>query len=782
MAGITFGFENNRGYTIQSNGSDIKTQDGINITTSEKGKAILESVGLSGENVKALVIEYASKGLLNSSSKLSDAEAVDLAMAYAIKNNKTNPIPNTISGEIVRMGMPIQAGGNPKPNVQINFADSCISIDANSLEQLVAKGYLIKTDESYELGNNVSPSDLAALIMAAQGKKSGDTTMAESSFPFLDIFSGNNFLSAEEVSQSLDIIKEKEPNTTPVLAKLTSTEEVLPYDKPKGPSSLDANTHPNTINVETIPEGKLVLSGKNKKRYSHVQLTKSEDIETLKAFQREHKLPAKGQLGPQTIKAMLKYLENNSPNKFYKINDKYTITLEYLKDNYLRAPNNKMRAEAARWIFGAYKEAMKTPIVVIPSNLPTVAPAQERAKAGVSIDTNTGEVSPITYYNPEENLQSQLDEIAKSNVPSEKQAEESSRSAKQESGFFGFFRTMTEAIADAFKPVPALEEAVTPTVSSQTPLTRAVENASVTPTPVEPVEKVVPTSPVSSQKQQAVAPALYPAVLNAIANNAPWIFPNDSTLQARMAELNRALPAAQQFIKAKVGNGKIGAEAVNKFLKENGFSIQLDVNSIQELDISAASIMKIRVQWEGKGIAEKLTTITGKEVDSVFLKDGVKSYTPANESSPVIQMSTKNDGITVNAFRFDGNLDGPMAIYDKAKSLQQGRNNATKHSAGAKFPMVDFSEMGVANNLLGAHQQGVLGAIQQALFQNKVQMDEFGAVAEAAVALSKSRSISFDKPLTIDGPFLLWFTDKDGNILFAVKIEEKDMKRPPKTN
>lgn len=238
------------------------------------------------------------------------------------------------------------------------------------------------------------------------------------------------------------------------------------------------------------------------------------------------------------------------------------------------------------------------------------------------------------------------------------------------------------------------------------------------------------------------------------------------------------------FVETEAGLGRSGMAQVNRFLKDHHFDIQLDPSNVQPSDVSAAAVMDIKVTWREKGEARdhRLSTGSQKEVPGVWMSSINTASSANGHNYPIIQVPTQN-GFDVYMTRYDDALSNdPMALSQVTASLMNGIGNE-EAVKGAWFPMVDFEKMGDLSWLLGATttdaHDGITVTITQALAQYRLRMNEVGARAEAAVAVSGSKGLSFSgpNPVYIDGPFLVWFV-KDGVTYFSAYIDEESMKKP----
>lgn len=220
---------------------------------------------------------------------------------------------------------------------------------------------------------------------------------------------------------------------------------------------------------------------------------------------------------------------------------------------------------------------------------------------------------------------------------------------------------------------------------------------------------------------------------------------------------------------------------INRWLKDNGFDIQLSGNVSQD-QFAVASILDVLVEWIEKGRA---TTIRGRsgEYEAVYeavrLSDqqGVSIYSGRKGWNPVAAIKTKggervfmtvSDDLSVTSKGFTGLIDShvvsmyPDASYDSVV-----------------FPMVDYNKVVDVSWLCGL-KTGDWG-IGEALQQTKFRMNETGARVESAVAMTLCRSLIAEqkKTLTIDRPFLLWIEREGCDFpLFAGFFEEDCWKNP----
>lgn len=257
-----------------------------------------------------------------------------------------------------------------------------------------------------------------------------------------------------------------------------------------------------------------------------------------------------------------------------------------------------------------------------------------------------------------------------------------------------------------------------------------------------------------------------------------WAFPPNGILfEKALTGLKKQLPKLASVLESKAQQG--GVDEVNRFLREKRFTIQLrDMKGAY--DVYTASVLDMNVRWQEPGKAVKLDLAeSDKKIDAVSMPELQAVFESADHKQPIIQIETSTDE-TVFMTRYDGKVpNDSTSLYRLIYKLSRSKKAATGYK-GAKFPMVDYNNSGNIEELIGARTTAADGdpaEIRQALYQHRLRVNEVGARAQAAAALGVSKGISLDKPVVIDGPFLIWF-EKDGVIPFSAHITEEHMKKP----
>ena len=259
-----------------------------------------------------------------------------------------------------------------------------------------------------------------------------------------------------------------------------------------------------------------------------------------------------------------------------------------------------------------------------------------------------------------------------------------------------------------------------------------------------------------------------------------WTFPADGKLfEKALPSLKAQLPEIADVLESKAQQG--GLNEVNKFLRDKGFTIQLEGN-MGPFDIAAASILDMNVRWKEKGTAVTLTlSDTQKSVDAVSMAAVKEVYKSPDAANPIIEVET-NTGDQVFMTKYEGEIPkDSTSLFRLVTKISRGKQVAEGYK-GARFPMVDFNDSGDIKELLGARTTAADGdpaEISQAIYQHRLRMNEVGARAQAAAAVLMSKGIDFNapRPVVIDGSFLVWF-ERNGVIPFSAHITEKHMKKP----
>lgn len=224
---------------------------------------------------------------------------------------------------------------------------------------------------------------------------------------------------------------------------------------------------------------------------------------------------------------------------------------------------------------------------------------------------------------------------------------------------------------------------------------------------------------------------------------------------------------------------------VNRFLKENGFAIQLDER--KDADFAVASILKIMLEWKKE--AKKCSfTRDGKEYTAVSMNEGFRVRSNVLGVKQV-EIEAKNGDIIYMSI-----AQQPLQGFELLERLEHyltgNPNNPsrcflstwTEEYDSLIFPVVDIKQE-VDIKWLERMSYG-RAFITQALQETHFKMNDKGATAKSAVAIAGIRCCApSKKSYSIDQPFYLWIMRPGMSIpLFAAYIEPSDWKEPADLN
>lgn len=272
-------------------------------------------------------------------------------------------------------------------------------------------------------------------------------------------------------------------------------------------------------------------------------------------------------------------------------------------------------------------------------------------------------------------------------------------------------------------------------------------------------------------------------------NNAKWSFPAGPEFSKQFIELKEKIDKGEyeKYLKSAAGKGNEGRDTVNKFLKDNGFSIKFEGNYGPDEGI-AASVFKQHVDWKKPGASRPIsiedssvpngrTRYEGVEMSRekhAFRDQVYRTFKVAGRD--VIELQTTDGSKVYLTLKANGDKNEPDATHTLAQNVTEAiRNdkaeNTTSDYNKINFPKVNYSRSGALDHLVNAKSGST--TIAEALYEHHLKMDEKGASAEAASAVRGTKGMSHD--LRIDGPFHVWFTDTKGNITFSATIDKDSM-------
>lgn len=240
--------------------------------------------------------------------------------------------------------------------------------------------------------------------------------------------------------------------------------------------------------------------------------------------------------------------------------------------------------------------------------------------------------------------------------------------------------------------------------------------------------------------------------------------------EAARLKTELADPAVKSLFDSRAADN---AAEINKYLSSKWFSITLRENGKW---LYVASVFKQQVEWSEKGKKVPLNYMDdpNRPIEWVEMNKGwVTKYKSGN--SDVFELQTRN-GDRVYLMPSGNVSTTPIDLYQRIRQIHEGKSGWAPGN-DLRFPKVSLDEKWSIDWIVGAQVWSY--TVNQAEYQNKLQMDENGAVAEAAVAMWMTRSISMPRVDTINSPFYVWFVRKwnDGKdvITFAARIGENAM-------
>jgi hypothetical protein len=221
------------------------------------------------------------------------------------------------------------------------------------------------------------------------------------------------------------------------------------------------------------------------------------------------------------------------------------------------------------------------------------------------------------------------------------------------------------------------------------------------------------------------------------------------------------------------------AAIINEFLRKKGFSIQLD--DFGQNEFGVASVLDLFVEWVHAGDEAFIFTPDKRQFSGVDIdKHGVEFFYAPDHSNPVACLQTKSQDTV-----FMTMLEKPplemFELFNLAARFSENLRNCDDFE-GVRFPMVDLRQNVDISWILGMSTNDAKGnpwLISQALQENRLRMNEIGARAQSAVALTIRCAGFLKPPHLINKPFLIWFMRPGLPIpLFVGYITEADWKNP----
>lgn len=208
-------------------------------------------------------------------------------------------------------------------------------------------------------------------------------------------------------------------------------------------------------------------------------------------------------------------------------------------------------------------------------------------------------------------------------------------------------------------------------------------------------------------------------------------------------------------LKAKVANT---AEPLNAFLEANGFAPMF--REIDPGGMGACAILKMAVKWAAMAARTTLTA-GGVQYHAFELPwEGVEVFDLSFSHEPLVKLDTKDGGALWLVM--NDRPAHPVDLIRVAGTAMAGRRSADMAMVSSVVvPAVSIDAQADLSWLLGMQtKHRPPHIIDQAFQAIKVGVDWEGATVETATGLATTRGLVQPRPLVIDRPFAMWFTQK----------------------
>jgi len=237
--------------------------------------------------------------------------------------------------------------------------------------------------------------------------------------------------------------------------------------------------------------------------------------------------------------------------------------------------------------------------------------------------------------------------------------------------------------------------------------------------------------------------------------------------------------AALDDVMASIANTDI--KVVNQFLADHGFDIRLDPDPSAEFAV--ASVLDILVRWIDVANKTRLNGVDGGTFPAFMLKKGVSiSFDADLHSFPVVSVKTTTDDV-VNVSKLEDVPDGRFHVLDLVEEIRPVvRLSEDTRYDGVVMPMIDLDRQEDISYLCGMGSSGGNYVIGQAIQQTRFRMNEIGARAQSAAAMTM-RCMSLTPqlpPHVIDGPFVLWIERRGFDLPVFAGVFCEDVWKEPK--
>lgn len=217
-------------------------------------------------------------------------------------------------------------------------------------------------------------------------------------------------------------------------------------------------------------------------------------------------------------------------------------------------------------------------------------------------------------------------------------------------------------------------------------------------------------------------------------------------------------------------------EELNKFLKDNGFSIQLDRFETPD-EFGTVSVMDILVEWIETAQSNQMIVVKEDKVTTYPSIKITKNFeTFESDGLTYAQIDLKQNRLDIADRMFL--VKGPFSA-EQVKNLREvplkeriSKKEYVSYSS-LTIPKIDLDCESDLSFLLGMKYKARLDSspkeeemcLSQALQQTKFKLNERGARAKSAAAVAVLRSCTSipaaENPLVFDEPFILWMLKED---------------------
>ncbi len=250
-----------------------------------------------------------------------------------------------------------------------------------------------------------------------------------------------------------------------------------------------------------------------------------------------------------------------------------------------------------------------------------------------------------------------------------------------------------------------------------------------------------------------------------------------------MKEVRQHIPGltADKLMK---GKSTWDVKIINKWFADNGFSIKLTAKPQPDQEMFyLGCIYSHLLTWQQAGSEQKLRGENGKDYDGVYMKRrGLSFYSLDHLSIASVATKDTRDVAYMMPCKLGAEIS-PFELSLFARATQRDMKRTGEFSA-LHFPMVDLNVDTSLDWLKGIWTETFkidqIARVVEAKQQSKLKMNHKAAKAESAAGISVSfESVSLDRPMVIDQPFLFWISRQGIPMpLFAAWVDFESWANP----